>query len=291
MTEIRRVVAGDDILGETPLWCDRTQALWWIDIDRARLQRFTPATGRHQIYPIAARYLGSLALRESGGFVVARDLGLYTYDPGTGALDLIVQVEPPELDARLNDGRCDRRGRLWVGSMDNQLHRPVGSFHRIDATGAVTTQFGAIIVSNTVAISPDDRVLYFSDTRRYVTWAFDLDIEDGRLSNRRVFVDHTAANDRPDGACIDAEGYVWTAIFAGSRVVRYTPDGRVDRVVPLPVTNPTCPCFGGADLRTLYITSARKFLSAERLAAEPWAGSLLAFDAGVRGLPEARFGG
>lgn len=291
MTEIRRVVATEDILGETPLWCERTQSLWWIDIDRARLQRFTPATGRHDIFPIEARFLGSLALREAGGFVVARDLGLYTYDPETGTLDLITQVEPSERDARLNDGRCDRRGRLWIGSMDNQLHRPIGSFHRVDATGKVETQFGDVIVSNTVAISPDDRTLYFSDTRRYVTWAFDLDIEEGAISNRRVFVDHTSVQDRPDGACIDAEGFVWTAIFAGSRVVRYTPDGRVDRVIALPVTNPTCPCFGGPDLTTLYITNARKFLSAEKLAAEPWAGSLLAVETEVRGLPEARFGG
>ena len=141
-----------------------------------------------------------------------------------------------------------------------RLARPSGSFYRVDPDGRVTKQFGDVIVSNTVAIAPDQRTLYFSDTRRHVTWAFDLDAAAGALSNRRIFVDHRAAAERPDGACIDADGCVWIAIFAGGRVVRYTPAGKVDRTIALPVTNPTCPCLGGPDLRTLYITTARKFL-------------------------------
>jgi sugar lactone lactonase YvrE len=141
-----------------------------------------------------------------------------------------------------------------------------------------------------VAIAPDQRTLYVSDTRRFVTWAFDLDVVAGKLSNRRVFVDYSATRERPDGACIDSHGCVWTAIFAGGKIVRYTPQGRVDRVVPVPVTNPTCLCFGGADLKTLFITSARKFLSPERLQAEPLAGSVLSFETDIAGLPEQRFG-
>jgi sugar lactone lactonase YvrE len=222
--------------------------------------------------------------------LVALDRTLHTFDPGTGALTKFAQVEPDSIDNRLNDGRCDAHGRFWVGTMDNQLTRPNGAFYRIDPDGRVTRQFGDVIVSNTVAIAPDQRTLYFSDTRRFLTWAFDLDVANGALTNRRVFVDHSATRERPDGACVDAEGYVWNAIFAGGKVIRFTPRGEVDRVVRIPTTNPTCLCFGGQDLKTLFVTTARKFLTPERLQAEPLAGAILAFETDVPGLPEGRFG-
>jgi sugar lactone lactonase YvrE len=290
MSEIRCVVAANDILGETPLWCTASQSLWWLDIDGTAVQRFTPATERHDTFKFSAQYVGSLALRADGSLLVALDRALHLFDPQSGALTRFAQVEPDTLDNRLNDGRCDARGRLWVGTMDNQLTRPNGAFYRVDPDGSVTRQFGDVIVSNTVAIAPDQRTLYFSDTRRFVTWAFDLDVADGALTNRRVFVDHSATRERPDGACVDAEGCVWNAIFAGGKVIRFTPRGDVDRVVAIPTTNPTCLCFGGPDLKTLFVTTARKFLTPERLQAEPLAGAVLAFETDVPGLPEARFG-
>jgi sugar lactone lactonase YvrE len=160
----------------------------------------------------------------------------------------------------------------------------------VDPDGSVHRQFGDVIVANTIAMSPNEDTLYFSDTRRYTTWRFGLDLASGTLGERKVFVDHTAVRDRPDGACVDAEGYVWNAIFGGKRVVRYAPDGRIDRVIQLPVSNPTCVCFGGPDLRTLYITTARRFLTRQQLRDEPGSGSLLAFEVEVAGLPERRFG-
>jgi sugar lactone lactonase YvrE len=288
---IHCAVPSDDVLGETPLWCDRTQSLLWIDIDRARLHQHHPASGRRDTFNFQARFLGSLALRRSAGVLVALDGALHTFDLATGTLQVLCEVAPAALDTRLNDGRCDAAGRLWVGTMDNGLKRPSGSFYRIDPEGRVTRQFGDVIVSNTVAIAPDQRTLYFSDTRRFVTWAFDLDVQAGELSNRRIFVDHRTNSERPDGACIDADGCVWTALFGGGRVVRYTPAGRADRTIVLPVTNPTCPCLGGPDGRTLYITTARKFLSPEQLQAAPLAGSVLAVQVPVPGLPEQRFAG
>jgi sugar lactone lactonase YvrE len=290
MSEIRCVVAANDILGETPLWCTASQSLWWLDIDGTKVQRFTPATGKHDVFKFSAQYVGSLALRADGSLLVALDRTLHLFDPQSGALEKFTQVEPDTIDNRLNDGRCDARGRFWVGTMDNQLTRPNGAFYRIDPDGLVTRQFGDVIVSNTVAISPDQRTLYFSDTRRFVTWAFDLDAADGALTNRRVFVDHSATRERPDGACVDVEGYVWNAIFAGGKVIRFSPRGEVDRVVAIPTTNPTCLCFGGPDLKTLFVTTARKFLSPERLQVEPLAGAVLAFETDVPGLPERRFG-
>jgi sugar lactone lactonase YvrE len=282
---------GQDILGETPLWCETTQSLLWLDIDGGRLQRFHPASGRHDAFTFDARYAGSLALmRAPGRVLIGLDLGLHVFDLATGALTLLCQVEPAERDNRLNDGRCDAQGRLWVGTMDNQLHRPNGALYRVDPSGDLRHMLGDVIVSNTIAISPAQDRLYFSDTRRYTTWAFDLDVAQGTLSGQRMFVDHTAQRMRPDGACVDAQGYLWNAIFAAGRVVRYTPQGQVDRIIELPVTNPTCVCLGGPAFKTLFITTARTFLGREQLRNEPLAGSVLAVEVEVPGLPEQRFG-
>ena len=287
---LRCAVAGQDTLGETPLWCTETQSLLWLDIDNGRVQRFHPETGRHDVFAFDAKYAGSLALTEEPGcLLVGLDLALFTFDLSTGEQRLLCQVEPEDIDNRLNDGRCDARGRLWVGTMDNQLCRPNGSLYRIDPNGAIHRQFTDIIVSNTVAFSPHQDTLYFSDTRKFVTWKFPFDPERGTLGDRSIFVDHTGTRDRPDGACVDSEGFVWTAIFAGRRVVRFSPAGELDRVIELPVTNPTCVCLGGRDLKTLYVTTARKFLSRRQLREQPFAGSVLAIEVNVPGLPEHRF--
>jgi len=288
---IRCAAPSHDVLGESPLWCDQTECLLWIDIDSATLHRAHLASGRRDKFRFDARSLGALALRRGPGSVaLALDASLYTFDLGTGRLTMMAEIEPATLDTRLNDGRCDANGNLWIGTMHNGLAAPVGSFYRFGADGTVAPQFGDVIVSNTVAISPDQRTLYFSDTRRYVTWAFDLNPEEGTLSNRRIFVDHRAGRGRPDGACVDSEGALWMAIFAGGRVDRYSKEGLLDRSIALPVTNPTCVCLGGPRYQTLFITTARKFLSTERLDKEPLAGSVLAVEVDVPGLPEKRFG-
>ena len=288
---LRCVVPGQDFLGETPLWCALTQSLLWLDIDSGRLQRFHPASGRRDTFEFDGRYVGSLALMpEPGRVLLGIDLALVLFDLGTGARQLLCQVEPAERDNRLNDGRCDASGRFWVGTMDNQLHRPNGAFYRVDPDGSVHRQFGDVIVSNTVAFSPAGDTLYFSDTRRFTTWKFALDLASGTLSNQQVFVDHTASQTRPDGACVDADGFVWNAIFNAGRVVRYSPAGLVDRVIELPVTNPTCVCLGGPELKTLYITTARKFLGRSVLRNEPLAGSVLSMEVDIPGLPEHPFG-
>jgi len=288
---LRCVVPGSDTLGETPLWCEASQSILWLDIEEARLQRFHPASGRHDVFQFSERYVGSMALmRQPERVLLGIDLALVAFDLGTGARELLCQVEPPTPDTRLNDGRCDSRGRFWVGTMDNHLSRGIGSLYRVEPDGSVHRQFGDVIVANTLALSPTEDTLYFSDTRRYVTWRFGLDASTGQLSEREVFVDHTEKKDRPDGACVDSQGYVWNAIFGGARVVRYAPDGTIDRVVHLPVSNPTCVCLGGPELKTLFITTARRFLTRERLREEPWSGSLLALDVDVPGLAERRFG-
>jgi sugar lactone lactonase YvrE len=281
----------EDVLGESPLWCQRTHSLLWLDIDSGRVQRFHFGTGRHDVFTFEERFAGSLALTNTPGEVlVALDLALYLFNFATGDRRLLCQVEPPTIDNRLNDGRCDSLGRFWVGTMDNQLSRPNGSFYRIDPDGSVHPQFGDVVVSNTVALSPREDTLYFSDTRRFITWQFPLDVVTGVLGPRRVFVDHSATRSRPDGACVDADGFVWNAIFGGGVLHRYSPAGELDRVIDLPVTNPTCACLGGTELKTLYVTTARKFLDRGQLRREPLAGSVLAIDVDVPGMPEKVFG-
>lgn len=276
-----------DQLGETPLWCDAEQILWWLDIEKPTLHRLNPATGDHRARAFDAQVLGSLALAGDGEKLIATDLTLNRL-AADNALEPIVSVDAG-LDNRLNDGRVDPRGRFWVGTMDNQLHRPNGSLYRIDADGTAHAMIDNVIVSNGIAFSPDGRTGYFTDTRGHLSWRFTIDPDDGAITGKEVFADYSRTGERPDGAVIDAEGCLWQAFFAGGRIVRYAPNGCIDTVVEMPVTHPTCVCFGGPDFRTLYVTTARKFLSDDQLAAEPLAGSLLAVEGIGQGLPENRF--
>ncbi|MBR1329036.1 MULTISPECIES: SMP-30/gluconolactonase/LRE family protein [Bradyrhizobium] len=287
-SRVETAVASADILGETPLWCDRSRKLWWIDIDRRLHQSFDPSTGAYQTSSYDCQFLGSQALTADGAHLLAQDLRLFRQGADGAPIAQVCEVEGG-LDNRLNDGRVDARGRLWIGTMDNQLHRPNGSLYCVTGNGEVTRSFGDVIVTNGIAFSPDNRTLYFTDTRRYRTWMFDFDLDDGVIRNRRLFADYSSSQQRPDGACVDVDGGIWTAFFSGGRVARYRPNGEIDTVIDLPVTNPTCVCFGGSDLKTLFITSARKFLDPHQLWAEPRAGHLLAVHGIAEGLFEHRF--
>lgn len=286
---IDAVVQGADQLGETPLWCERTRKLWWLDIEQPKLRSYDPSTGETDLSLLPGTFAGSQALTGHGGRLLARDTSLYMRDFETGA-DLPFATVERSAETRLNDGRVDARGRFWVGTMDNSLHRPIGSLYRVDPDGRVSRIENDVIVANGIAFSPDGRTLHFTDTRRHLCFAYDLDLDDGTVTNRRVFADHRSGGDRPDGSCVDVDGCVWMAFFAGGRIVRHRPDGTIDRTVLLPVTNPTCLCFGGPHLRTLYVTSATKFLTPEQLRNEPLAGSLFAIEGVGQGLPEHRFG-
>lgn len=283
------VVPTRDQLGETPLWDDSAQLLWWLDIERPKLQWYNPATGTHRWIGMPGTYAGSQALGKDGRRLVAIDLELKWLEVEEGRFTHFATVETG-LDNRLNDGRVDPKGRLWIGTMDNGLATPNGGLYRVDPDGAVTRVTGDIIVSNGIAFSPDGKVLYFTDTRRYQTWAFDVDPDDGTVTNRRLFADYSDVRDRPDGACVDVDGCVWQAFFAGGRVVRYRPDGQIDMRIELPVKNPTCVCFGGSDLKTLYVTTATKFLTPEEREAQPLSGALLGIHGVGQGMPENRFG-
>jgi sugar lactone lactonase YvrE len=175
--------------------------------------------------------------------------------------------------------------------MDCEIRAPTGALYRIDPDRSSQRMFDGISVPNSAAFSPDDRTFYFADTPRHLIWAFDLDVDAGTIANRRVLADLTARRGLPDGSCVDAEGFLWNAEFAGAQLIRYAPDGRVDRTVALPVTSPTCCCFGGDKLAILYVVSSTHRHSEQQRRAEPCSGGLLALDVGVRGLPEAMYAG
>lgn len=285
------VAGGAGQLSESPLWCSRTKRLWWVDGVKCKLHAYDLASLRHDTYELPGKNAGCCMLRASGGLVVAIDQTLHAFDPVTQAVVPLTTPESNRPGNRLNDGKADRRGRIWIGTMNAAVFEPDGSLYRVDPDLSATHQFDDVIIPNSIAFSPDDRIFYFSDTRRTTIWAFDFDIHAGLIANRRIFSDTSSHPGRPDGSTVDAEGFLWNAEIMGGRLVRYAPDGRIDRIVPVPVERPTCCAFGGPALDILFVTSMSVGLTADRLATQPLAGGLFALDVGVRGLPEPAFAG
>ncbi len=278
------------MLGECPLWDTRECTLYWIDILAPAVHRWDPATGVHDVRPTPA-LVGSIALRESGGLIAALRDGFVTFDFATGAIERIGDPEAHLPENRFNDGRCDRAGRFWAGTMSHTENRPSGTLYRLDPDHAIHALETGIVIPNSLGFSPDDRTMYFADTVTESIFAYDFDIESGTLANKRLFASTADDPGHPDGSAVDAEGCLWNAQFGGARLTRYTPDGKVDRVVPIPTYAPTMCAFGGKNLDTLFVTSARRDLNESALREQPAAGSILAIDVGVRGLPEPRYAG
>lgn len=276
-----------DILGECPLWDEREQALWWIDIRRPAIRRLDVASGRIDTWAMP-ELIGSIAFADDGRLVVAMGDGVSLFDRTTGSLELLARL-PVRIDGhRFNDGRCDRQGRFWVGTMHNLTRAPEGVLYRLEGRGELAPVLSGICIPNSLAWSPDGRTMYFADSLRYAIDAYDFDPAEGRMDGRRVFAT-TQPPGFPDGGTVDAEGFLWSAQFNAARVVRHAPDGRIDRVIELPVQRPTACVFGGPGLDVLYITTTSQNMTPEALDAEPLAGALLALEPGVRGLPEPRF--
>jgi sugar lactone lactonase YvrE len=282
-SQVECVVEGRDRLGECPLWDERAGALWWVDILGLSIKKWDGSLKTHFL----PESMGSFAFRERGGLIAAMKSGLYFFNPENAERQLV--CSPEKLPAnRFNDGRCDRAGRFWAGTMvDETPRQPAGALYRLSPSLDCAAMRAGVTIPNSLAWSPDGRTMYFADTPQKKIFAFDYDAA-GQPANERIFA---ATAGFPDGSCVDAEGCLWNAEYGGWRVVRYTPAGKIDRVVELPVANPTCCCFGGAALDTLYITTAAQHLKESDLARQPLAGSLFAARPVVKGLPESRFAG
>ncbi len=279
-------------LGECPVWCSKTSTLYWIDIPAGRLNRFDPSSGTNLVWNLPEP-IGSFALWDDHAVLVALKSGIHRFDLHDGALALLAQPEPNLPQNRLNDGRCDRAGRFWVGSMAEPPDpvRPSGTLYRFDSQRVCTPMARDLIVSNGLAFSADGRTLFHSDSHAAVRtiWAWDLDPESGDISNRRVFCDTHGMPGRPDGGAVDADGCYWMAANDGWELVRFTPSGKVDRRIALPVAKPSMLAFGGPRLETIFVTSIRP--EGIDLSDQPMAGSLFAIEAGVPGLPEPHYAG
>ncbi len=289
--KIRRTNAPKCMVGEGPVWDVREQALYMVDIVGKVVHRYDPATATTRTWNVG-KVIGSMALREQGGAVVALRDGIHTLDFASGAVE--AHALPKDLNPRVqfNDGKVDRRGRFIVGSGDSQLRdtQSIGSLYRLDTDGSLTELDTEIAISNGPCWSPDNRTLYFSDSLPYSIYAYDYDIETGAVANRRLFADTRELGGIPDGATVDRDGLMWMAICEGAKVVAFNPSGKVERVIDMPVRLTASVMFGGPDLDQLYVTTIDPALlgrPSEEGGGDTWVIEGL----GARGIPEPRYAG
>lgn len=279
--------------GEGPLWNERDGKLWWTDIDGRRLQRFSLESGAVESFETPERLCCFAFLPDQASRILAAfATGLAYFDIESKAVEWISRLEAEGSGRRLNDGRTDRQGRFWVGSMVENKDKAGGdtaALFCLGRDGRLVRHVEGVAISNSLCTSPDGRTLYFADSPKKAIHAYDLDPEAGTLSNKRLFAE--VGEGEPDGAVTDEEGCLWSARWGAGTVVRHAPDGKVLQTVEMPAKQVSCPAFGGPDRKTLFVTSSRQGLDAAALAKDPQAGNLFVFQADVAGVPATNFGG
>jgi len=277
-------------LGECPLWCAAESVLYWVDINAPSLNRFDPATGRNIAMPMPSS-IGSYALRAGGGFVVALRSGLWLAE-AHGNLTRKVAEAPFDPDHhRFNDGRCDPQGRFVVGTMNERHDADDAALYRLGPAFDLERLFGNITISNGLAWSPDGRTMYHADTPARRVRAYDYPPDSSMPLEGRTFAQWDGETDRPDGAAVDSAGNYWVTFYRGGKIVQLSPRGEPLAEYAVPAMCPTMCAFGGADLRTLYVTSARQKRDAGELARYPQSGGIFSMRVDVPGMPEVPFRG
>jgi sugar lactone lactonase YvrE len=277
-----------DSLGEGPYWDDRAEALLWVDIKQGRIHTWSPSDERVRTETLDAEVSAVVPRAGAPGHVVAAGHRVLLRD---GEDERVLAIVEEDLaDNRFNDCKCDPQGRLWAGSM-SKTHAPTGTLYRLEPGGEIEPVIPGTTISNGLAWSPSGETMYFIDSTTQRIDAFDFDGATGEISDRRTFAEVDPNAGLPDGMAVDAEGGIWICLFGGAAIHRYSPEGRLEAVLRCPTTNPTSATFGGPDLRTLYVTTARHMLTDDQLATEPLAGAVLTLDPGVAGLPGSRFAG
>ena len=283
MSEVECVWPVGAVLGEGPVWSAAEQAVWFVDIKGLAIHRFHPASGSKQSWKAPDR-VGFVVPTGDGSMIAGLKTGLHRFNPETGNFTLLHVVEPHTPNNRLNDAFVDSEGFLWFGSMDDTEEDPSGALYQLGAEGCIRRDPG-YVVSNGPAESPDGRTLYHTDTLAGIIYAFDR-ARNGQLSNKRVFVRIPAGGGYPDGPTVDAEGCLWTGLFGGWGLKRFSPDGKLLDEIRLPCSAVTKATFAGNDLKTLYITTAHVALSPEERMQQPLAGGLFRTRVSVPGLPQ-----
>jgi sugar lactone lactonase YvrE len=276
-------------VGENPLYDIARNRLYWIDVRETPAIHALDVTSGAELHWPMREDIGSIALAGGTRLLAGLRSGFALFDTADASLLPLHDPEPHLPANRLNDGRCDPAGRYWCGSMNPESASADGSVYVLEPDGRCRHVLGDLLTPNGIAWSPEGDRMYLADTRRGLIWCFGYDVRDGRLGERRVFADLGALPGGPDGATVDEEGFLWSAQFDGGCVIRFAPDGRIDRLLRLPVARPTACGFGGDDWRTLFVTTGTRGLDAHALREQPLAGRVLALDVGVRGLPPVRF--
>jgi sugar lactone lactonase YvrE len=276
------------VLGEGPVWVARESALYWLDIKGRKIFRIDEA-GALQSWDTPMR-VGSLAPRASGGFIAGTDQGFAHIDPEAGEFEVLHHPEAHLPENRFNDGKVDRHGRFWAGTMDDTEQHVRGTLYRLHLESAGVAVDGEYKVTNGPAFSPSGDIMYHNDSALQVTYAFDLDA-DGELSSKRTFLQFDEGDGYPDGMTVDAEGCLWIAFWDGWCLRRFSPDGELVSKLDMPVARPTSCAFGGPDLDKLFISSASIGLDEQALIMQPNAGGLFMVVPGVKGTPQVPFAG
>jgi L-arabinonolactonase len=284
------VVRGRCLLGEGVVWSPAHAQAQWVDIIGKTFWTYDPATTATTSAALPER-LACFAPMGGSRILAGFASGLAYFDLAAGVRYPIAAIEADRPSTRLNDAKLDRQGRFVFGTMDERSPaQGIGQVWSFDGR-APRVLFDDVRISNSIAFSPDGRVMYFADTPLGTIWRFDYNPETGAISDRRVFAEVRSGPGRPDGSTVDADGCLWNAEWGGGRVVRYSPEGRVDRVLPIPCSQVTCCAFGGSDFSTLFVTTARTGLSEAKLGGEPEAGATFAASVGAKGLPDTGFSG
>jgi sugar lactone lactonase YvrE len=277
-------------LGECPVWSVAEQALYWVDINAPALNRFDPVSGTNTVWSMPES-IGSFALRMRGGFVVALRSAIWFVDRDGKLERKVIDAPYDPAHHRFNDGRADAQGRFWVGSMNEKRDAASGKLYRLDTDLKLATMVDGITISNGLGFTPDGRTMYHADTTVRTVWSYALDPASGAISDKRVFAQFAGDTDRPDGAAVDREGCYWSAFYRGGKIVRLSPRGELLAEYPLPSMCPTMCAFGGPDLHTLYVTTARQQRDEAELARLPQSGGLFAMRVQVPGQVEPKFAG
>lgn len=290
MSDVTPVLDARAELGEGPIWDPEGQQVIWVDILKGLVHLFDPAASSDRTIAVG-QPVGAVALRRSGGLVLAMRDGFGLLNLATGRADLIAAVEADRPANRMNDGKCDPAGRFFAGTMALDEKAGAGTLYRLDRDRSVRPVLRGVTISNGLDWSPDNRLMYYVDSPTQRVDVFDYDVATGSFTTRRPFVQIDPSVGAPDGLSVDAEGGVWVVLWGGGAVHRYAPDGRLDRRITVPASNPTGCTFGGPDLMDLYITSSTMGLSRDRVSSEPHAGGLFRCRPGVAGRRSHQFAG
>ena len=285
------IIAVGNTLGEGVQWDDEAESLWWTDIQSRLLYRYHLPSGRLSTFPTPERLCSFGFVENSTNLIVAFERGFALYNPVSGDTRWLARPDAVGHGVRFNDGKVDCLGRFWAGTMvedDDPLNRPEGILYSFNNNFELYQHETGIGISNGICWSPDSTRLYFADSARRIIYSYDFERNSGMLDKRRIFVE-TGHGAFPDGAEIDSDGCLWSAHWGAGRIVRYTPSGKTDAVLTLPVSQPTCVTFGGHGYELLFITSAREGLGENILNEQPLDGNVFVFKVGVSGFPARRF--